>query len=45
MGIGRGSGGISGRLSNFTSRKFIFDGVECNSIDSNDLNNNVNEVN
>ena len=34
MGIGRGSGGISGRLSNFTPRKFIFDGVECNSIES-----------
>ena len=33
MDIGKGSGGVAGRLSNFTPRKFIFDGVECNSIE------------
>lgn len=33
MDIGKGSGGVSGRLSNFTPRKFCFDGVECNSIE------------
>ena len=32
MDIGKGSGGVAGRLSNFTPRRFIFDGVECNSI-------------
>ena len=33
MDIGKGSGGVAGRLSNFTPRRFIFDGVECNSIE------------
>ena len=33
MDIGKGSGGVAGRLSNFTPRKFIFDGVECSSIE------------
>ena len=33
MDIGKGSGGVAGRLSNFTPRKFIFDGVECCSIE------------
>ena len=33
MDIGKGSGGVAGRLSNFTPRKFIFDGIECNSIE------------
>lgn len=33
MDIGKGSGGVSGRLSNFTPRRFVFDGVNCNSIE------------
>lgn len=33
MDIGKGSGGVAGRLSNLTPRRFIFDGVECNSIE------------
>lgn len=33
MDIGKGSGGVAGRLSNFTPRRFVFDGVECNSIE------------
>lgn len=33
MDIGKGSGGIAGRLSNFTPRKFYFDDIECNSIE------------
>ena len=33
MNIGSKNGGVAGRLSNFTPRKFIFDGVECNSME------------
>lgn len=33
MDIGKGSGGVSGRLSNFTPRRFVFDEVECYSIE------------
>jgi hypothetical protein len=33
MNIGGNSKGVAGRLSNFTARKFIFDGVECNSME------------
>lgn len=33
MNIGSGTSGVAGRLSNFTPRKFTFDGVECNSME------------
>ena len=33
MDIGGNNSGIAGRLSNFTARKFIFDDVECNSME------------
>ena len=33
MNIGSNNGGVAGRLSNFTPRKFIFDGIECNSME------------
>jgi len=33
MNIGSRGGGISGRLSNFTPRSFVFDGVECASME------------
>jgi len=33
MDIGSNNNGVSGRLSNFTPRPFIFDGVECNSME------------
>jgi len=33
MDIGSNYKGAAGRLSNFTPRKFIFDGVECNSME------------
>jgi hypothetical protein len=33
MDIGGNNSGVAGRLSNFTARKFIFDGVECNSME------------
>ena len=33
MDIGTGAGGIAGRLSNLAHRRFIFDGVECGSIE------------
>ena len=33
MDIGGNSSGVAGRLSNFTARNFIFDGVECNSME------------
>lgn len=33
MDIGSGKGGPQGRLSNFTPRPFVFDGVECNSME------------
>jgi predicted NAD-dependent protein-ADP-ribosyltransferase YbiA (DUF1768 family) len=33
MNIGSTNKGVAGRLSNFTPRKFIFDGVECNSME------------
>ena len=33
MDIGSGKGNISSRLSNFTPRRFIFEGIECSSIE------------
>jgi hypothetical protein len=33
MDIGGNNNGVAGRLSNFTARKFIFDSVECNSME------------
>ena len=33
MDIGSNNKGVAGRLSNFTPRKFIFDGIECNSME------------
>ena len=33
MDIGKGSGGVAGRLSNFTPRRFVFVGLQCNSIE------------
>ena len=33
MDIGGNNSGVAGRLSNFTARNFIFDGVECNSME------------
>lgn len=33
MNIGSGSKGAAGRLSNFTPRPFVFDGVECASME------------
>lgn len=33
MDIGSNNKGVAGRLSNFTPRKFVFDGVKCNSME------------
>ncbi len=33
MNIGSNSSGVAKRLSNFTARRFIFDGVECYSME------------
>lgn len=33
MNIGSSNGGAAGRLSNFTPRPFVFDGVQCNSME------------
>jgi len=33
MDIGGNNSGVAGRLSNFTARRFVFDDVECNSME------------
>lgn len=33
MNVGSNNSGVAGRLSNFTPRAFIFDGVECSSME------------
>lgn len=33
MDIGGNNSGVAGRLSNFTARTFVFDGIECNSME------------
>ena len=33
MDVGSNNSGVASRLSNFTARRFVFDGVECNSME------------